>query len=81
MNKNFNGKNKKLLRDVMGGSDGIGCTIDVQLLNDISLNIRSFHWRTWSYKTLSNKRYIGPWRVDIASNDGKLLQSINFEVN
>ena len=50
-------------------------------VNDISLNIRSAHWRTWSYKTLSDKRYIGPWRVDIASNDGRLLQSINFEVN
>ena len=50
-------------------------------VNDILLNIRSSPWRTWSYKTLSNKRYIGPWRVDIASIDGKLLQSINFEVN
>ena len=32
-------------------------------VNDILLNVRSSHWRTWSYKTLSNKRYIGPWRV------------------
>ncbi|MGV7224007.1 MAG: DUF2914 domain-containing protein [Nitrospinales bacterium] len=50
-------------------------------VSDILLNIRSSHWRTWSYKTLSDKRYIGPWRVDIASIDGKLLQSINFEIN
>ena len=49
-------------------------------VNDISLSVRSSHWRTWSYKTISNKRYIGPWRVDITSNDGKLLQSINFEI-
>jgi cytoskeletal protein RodZ len=49
-------------------------------VSDILLNIRSSPWRTWSYKTLSNKRYIGPWRVDIASIDGKLLQSINFEI-
>jgi cytoskeletal protein RodZ len=50
-------------------------------VNDIILNIRSSHWRTWSYKTLANKRYIGPWRVDIASVGGKVLESINFEIN
>jgi len=49
-------------------------------VNDISLSVRSSHWRTWSYKTISNKRYIGPWRVDITSNDGKLLDSIEFEI-
>jgi len=49
-------------------------------VNDILLNIRASNWRTWSYKTLSNKSYIGPWRVDITSIDGKLLQSINFEI-
>jgi cytoskeletal protein RodZ len=51
-----------------------------QKVNDILLNIRSSHWRTWSYKTLSNKRYIGPWRVDITSADGQLLQSVHFEI-
>lgn len=50
-------------------------------VNDILLKIRSYNWRTWSYKTLSDKSYIGPWRVDITSSDGKLLQSINFEVS
>ncbi len=49
-------------------------------VSDILLNIRSSHWRTWSYKTLSNKHYIGPWRVDITSIEGKLLQSINFQI-
>ena len=49
-------------------------------VNDILLNIRSSHWRTWSYKTLSDKSYIGSWRVDITSIDGKLLQSIDFEI-
>jgi hypothetical protein len=49
-------------------------------VNDISLNIRSSNWRTWSYKTLSNARYIGPWRVDVTSADGDLLQSIKFEI-
>ena len=52
-----------------------------EAVNDIGLTIRSSHWRTWSYKTLSNKYYIGPWRVDITSADGELLQSIHFEIN
>ena len=49
-------------------------------VNDILLKIRSSHWRTWSFKTLLNKGYIGPWRVDITSVDGKLLQRIEFEI-
>jgi cytoskeletal protein RodZ len=51
-----------------------------QKVSDILLNIRSSHWRTWSYKTISSKRYVGPWRVDLTTVDGKLLQSIHFEI-
>lgn len=49
-------------------------------VSDIELKIRSHHWRTWSYKTLLSKRYIGPWRVDITSADGNVLQSLEFEI-
>jgi len=49
-------------------------------LSDIHLNVQSSHWRTWSYMSLSNKRYIGPWRVDITSAEGKVLRSLHFEV-
>jgi cytoskeletal protein RodZ len=49
-------------------------------INDVLLKVRSSNWRTWSYKTLLNKRYIGPWRVDITSADGRLLRSIKFEI-
>ena len=52
-----------------------------QKVSDIELKIRSSRWRTWSYKTLLDKRFIGPWRVDITSAEGKLLQRIQFEVN
>ncbi len=52
-----------------------------QKVSDIELKIRSSRWRTWSYKTLLDKRFIGPWRVDITSAEGKLLQRINFDVN
>jgi len=49
-------------------------------LSDVHLNVRSSHWRTWSYMSLSNRRYIGPWRVDITSAEGKVLRSLHFEV-
>jgi len=52
-----------------------------QKVNDIVLAIKSPRWRTWSYKTLLSKRFIGPWRVDITSDEGQLLQSVYFEVN
>jgi cytoskeletal protein RodZ len=52
-----------------------------QKVNDIVLKIKSPRWRTWSYKTLLEKRWIGQWRVDITSEEGKLLQSVFFEVN
>lgn len=49
-------------------------------VNDVLLKVRSPIWRTWSYKTVSNKRYIGHWRVDVTSFEGKILKSINFEI-
>jgi cytoskeletal protein RodZ len=52
-----------------------------QKVSDILLEIRSPLWRTWSCKTLLDKRFIGPWRVDTTSADGKLLQRVHFEVN
>jgi cytoskeletal protein RodZ len=52
-----------------------------QKVNDVELKIKSPQWRTWSYKTLLEKRYIGQWKVDITSIEGELLQSIFFEVN
>ena len=52
-----------------------------QKVNDIVLKIKSPRWRTWSYKTLLDKRWIGQWRVDITSEEGELLQSVFFEVN
>ncbi len=51
-----------------------------QKVNDIVLEIKSPQWRTWSYKTLLDKRYIGQWKVDITSVEGELLQRIFFDV-
>ena len=52
-----------------------------QKVNDVVLEIKSPQWRTWSYKTLLDKRWIGQWRVDVTSADKELLQSVFFEVN
>jgi cytoskeletal protein RodZ len=49
-------------------------------VNDVSLKVNASHWRTWSYKTISNTRYIGPWRVDLATVDGNVLKSLKFEI-
>ena len=51
-----------------------------QKVSDIVLDVRPPTWRTWSYKELSDKRFIGSWRVDIISVEGELLQSVEFEV-
>ena len=52
-----------------------------QKVNEVSLSVKSQHWRTWSYKTISDKQYIGQWRVDITSAAGKVLETIQFRVN
>lgn len=51
-----------------------------QKISDVTLNVRSYSWRTWSYQTISDKRYKGPWRVDIATAAGQVLRRLYFEV-
>jgi cytoskeletal protein RodZ len=50
-------------------------------ISDVSLDVRSTRWRTWSFKTIDSSRYRGEWRVDIASADGNILRQLFFEVN
>jgi len=52
-----------------------------QKVSEVLLDVKSPLWRTWSYKTISDKRYIGQWRVDITSAEGKVLKTIRFEIN
>ncbi len=54
--------------------------LDDRKMNDITLDVRSPNWRTWSYTSISNIRYRGEWRVDIALADGKVLQSLSFKI-
>lgn len=50
-------------------------------ISDVSLEVRSPRWRTWSFKTIDKRRYRGEWRVDIATADGNILRQLFFEVN
>jgi len=49
-------------------------------VSDVSLDVRSTRWRTWSFKTIANRRYRGEWRVDIVTSKGNLLRQLFFEV-
>ena len=53
---------------------------DGQKISEVTLDVRSTYWRTWSFKNISNKRFQGEWRVDITSADGKVLRRLYFEV-
>jgi len=53
---------------------------DGQKISDVTLDVRSTYWRTWSAKSLSNERYRGEWRVDITTAGGKVLRRLYFEV-
>ena len=49
-------------------------------ISDVSLDVRSTRWRTWSFKTIANRRYRGEWRVDIVTSNGNILRQLYFEV-
>ena len=49
-------------------------------ISDVSLDVRSTRWRTWSFKTIANRRYRGEWRVDIVTSEGNILRQLYFEV-
>lgn len=53
---------------------------DGQIISNVILDVRSAYWRTWSAKSLSDDRYRGEWRVDIATAGGKVLRRLYFEV-
>ncbi len=51
-----------------------------QKISDVALDVRSAYWRTWSFKNISDDRYRGEWRVDIATSSGKVLRRLYFVV-
>jgi hypothetical protein len=49
------------------------------IVAEVPLNVNSKKWRTYSSKKISPTA-IGDWKVEIYSEDGKLIDSINFTV-
>ena len=50
------------------------------LVADVTLNVRSGDWRTWSSKNVQSD-WTGDWRVVVVSEDGSVLGSVKFAVN
>lgn len=50
-----------------------------QMVMEISLPIKSSNWRTYSMKTILPSA-IGQWRVDVTSNDGTILKTLDFTI-
>jgi cytoskeletal protein RodZ len=53
---------------------------DGVMVSDVILKVGSSHWRTWSFHTLSGQLHIGPWRIDIATLDGRVLRRLHFSI-
>jgi hypothetical protein len=54
--------------------------LEGQKIGEVSLDVRSSRWRTWSSKTISSNRFRGKWHVDITTSNGDLLRRLFFEV-
>jgi cytoskeletal protein RodZ len=50
------------------------------MVSDVILKVGSSYWRTWSFHTLSGQLHIGPWHVDIATLDGRVLRRLHFAI-
>jgi cytoskeletal protein RodZ len=53
---------------------------DGRMVSDVTLKVGSSYWRTWSFHTLSGQLHIGPWHVDIATMDGRVMRRLHFEI-
>ena len=50
-----------------------------ELVAEVSLPVRGNNWRTWSSKAVMPD-WIGSWRVEVVSEDGSVIDSLNFTV-
>jgi cytoskeletal protein RodZ len=53
---------------------------DGHKVSDVILKVGSSYWRTWSFHTLSGQLHIGPWHIDIATLDGRVLRRLHFAI-
>lgn len=49
-------------------------------ISDVTLNVGSYHWRTWSRKRILDEDLKGSWRVDITTAEGQVLRTLFFEI-
>ncbi|MCB0218063.1 MAG: DUF2914 domain-containing protein [Chrysiogenetes bacterium] len=50
-----------------------------EMVSEVALNIRGSKWRTWSSKTIG-PGMTGDWRVQVTSEDGKVLKETSFVI-
>jgi len=53
---------------------------DKNIEAEIKLPIKSPKWRTYSSKAIL-PHWVGNWKVEVYSEDGKLIDSIDFKIN
>jgi hypothetical protein len=51
-----------------------------RVVSDVTLKVGSSHWRTWSFHSLSGQLHIGPWYVDITTEDGLVMRRLHFVI-
>ncbi|MFH1319372.1 MAG: DUF2914 domain-containing protein [Bacteroidota bacterium] len=50
-----------------------------QEMGKVKLEVAGPHWRTYSYKTI-NPSSTGDWRVDVTTDDNKVIKSVSFQI-
>jgi len=50
-----------------------------KMVMEVTLPIKSSNWRTYSMKTILPSA-VGDWKVDITSDDGTILKTLNFTI-
>jgi hypothetical protein len=50
-----------------------------KMVMEVSLPIKSENWRTYSAKTILPSA-VGDWKVDVTSEDGTILKTLNFTI-
>lgn len=69
---------------VLGATEDIAIThnwyYQDALVTQVTLNVRSSNWRTWSSKTILPDQ-TGEWRVEVTSESGETLKTIYFMTN
>jgi hypothetical protein len=50
-----------------------------KMVMEVSLPIKSENWRTYSAKTILPSA-VGDWKVDVTSEDGTILKTLNFKI-